>query len=230
MATLLDLESNETNLQPTLVILESATALDAQQTDDRISARYQQSNPNVQSAMSTPSTAGHLSTIQDSSLIRTIASRITSKSLSDLVVPLVLIQSPENDTHPGRQQNSQQALARNGPLVPQEMLQCMDEGAADVFYGPLALDRIRSIASHAYRVRKDKSKQRALFHEAKKARKRSWVGIDDRKPYAYLREQMYVIGTVRGKSPQILIGWNRVSGLMTGICSPHDAQPMISYR
>ncbi|KAL8842417.1 MAG: hypothetical protein Q9170_000545 [Blastenia crenularia] len=154
-----------------------------------------------------PSAASQASTItQEPNLLKTIKSHIAKEKLSSLVVPLAFIQLPEDIIPMDRRQDSD----KHKPLLPQDMLRCMDEGAADVFFGPLALDRIRSIASHAYRVRKDQSHKKARVQEAKKARKRSWVGIDDRKPYAYLREEM-------------------VSGLMTGICSPNNAQAVISH-
>jgi hypothetical protein len=57
----------------------------------------------------------------------------------------------------------------------------------------------QSWAIHAYRAHKDASKEQRALLEIKRGRKRSWVGVDDQKPYAYLREAM-------------------VSGLMDGIC------------
>lgn len=184
LAKLLALESNEINLQPTLVILEGTTALEAQRTDNQSTWSVK---PSI--SHSTPYNRSQPSEIQESNLLRTITTQIARSNLSSLVVPLVFIQSSEDVTHIEHRQNP----SRDKPLVTYEMLRCMDEGAIDVYFSPLALDHIRSIASHAYRIRKDKSKQGALFQEAKKVRKRSWVGIDDRKPYAYLREEMYVI-------------------------------------
>ena len=75
----------------------------------------------------------------------------------------------------------------------------LDNGAVDVLTSPLLHERLPSLAIHAYRAHKDASKEQRALLEMKRGRKRSWVGIDDQKPYAYLREAM-------------------VSGLMDGIC------------
>jgi 3',5'-cyclic-nucleotide phosphodiesterase len=75
----------------------------------------------------------------------------------------------------------------------------LDVGAVDVLTSPLLEERLPSIAIHAYRAHKESLKDQNAFLEVKRGRKRSWVGLDDQKPYAYLREAM-------------------VSGLMDGIC------------
>jgi len=50
---------------------------------------------------------------------------------------------------------------------------------------------------------KEVSKEEPSFALAKRNRKLSWVGLDEERPYAYLREVM-------------------VSGLMDGICNPDN--------
>lgn len=163
-------------------------ALEVQLNDVQPSSRSSRPPSIVQSStgQSMPPIAQKPPFTGDSNLLSTIASRIARSELSSLVVPMAFIQPPE-DT-PADRRN----LRSGHPLFPQEMLRCLDHGAADVFFSPLALDCIRSITSHVYRSRKEVSKKRASSQEAKKSRKRSWVGIDDRKPYAYLREEMYV--------------------------------------
>ena len=64
---------------------------------------------------------------------------------------------------------------------------------------------------HAYRRYKEVSKEDSNFALTKRNRKRSWVGIDEERPYAYLREVM-------------------VSGLMDGICNPDTVADCICPR
>ena len=77
----------------------------------------------------------------------------------------------------------------------------LDSGAVDVLSSPLSKERLQSLAVHAYRLQKEAARDEASFLTTKRNRKLSWVGVDDAKPYAYLREAM-------------------VSNLMTGICNP----------
>ncbi|KAL8944193.1 MAG: hypothetical protein Q9216_000617 [Gyalolechia sp. 2 TL-2023] len=183
--------------RPTLVMLEGTMAVEVQQANDRLSNGLYSSTSNMQ-----PSTSHSMSSAvgrpflakQDSNLLRIITSQSSMLELSSLILPLVFIQSPEDAVQMDRQQIPQ----KGKPVVPHEMLRYIDEGAADVLYSPFTLDSIRSLASHAYRIKKVKSNHQALHQEAMKVRKRSWVGIDDRKPYAYLREAMYVAQTSHG--------------------------------
>ncbi|KAL8737794.1 MAG: hypothetical protein Q9181_001328 [Wetmoreana brouardii] len=206
-AKLSELESNEDRLEPTLIIVDAAMALEVQLSDSQSSYHNHRPYSKVQSSTSqpVPTTISKAESNQESNLLKTITSRIARSELSNLVIPVAFTQSPEviTRTHSRRSGSDQR-------IVSQEMLRCIDDGAADVYFSPLALDCIRSISFHAYRARKANAKKRASLQEAKKSRKRSWVGIDDRKPYAYLREEM-------------------VSGLMTGICSPDQAQPTLDH-
>jgi hypothetical protein len=65
----------------------------------------------------------------------------------------------------------------------------------------MSKDRMLGLLTQAYRLQKEFAREEASFLTTKRNRKLSWVGVDDTKPYAYLREAM-------------------VSGLMTGICNP----------
>lgn len=78
------------------------------------------------------------------------------------------------------------------PVEPGQMLRCLEAGATDVLTSPLQRDRVFGLTTHAYRARKEAAKERSTFLATKRMRKRSWVGVDDGKPYAYLRESMYV--------------------------------------
>jgi hypothetical protein len=89
------------------------------------------------------------------------------------------------------------------PLDQKRTVQYLDVGAVDVLTSPLLKERLPSLGIHAYRAHRDASKDHRALLEMKRGRKRSWVGVDDQKPYAYLREAM-------------------VSGLMDGICKVGD--------
>ncbi|KAL9587106.1 MAG: hypothetical protein Q9212_000473 [Teloschistes hypoglaucus] len=186
MAKLAELEFHGDSLEPTLVLLEAKTALEAQATDNQSTHQndhllfdpYSSMGPSRQ--LSSSRNARN----QDGNLLRALSAHITRSKLSSLIVPVAFVQSPRDTYADSRPPDRKQ------PVIPDEMLKCIDSGAVDVLFSPLAMDCVRSLISHAYRSRKNQSKKRASSQEAKKARKRSWVGIDDRKPYAYLREEI----------------------------------------
>jgi 3',5'-cyclic-nucleotide phosphodiesterase len=148
------------------------------------------------------------------SLLQWIATEIQYQSLSRLVVPVAVVAVPE-DSNPRRGRTSLRADSHLSytsfpaaakkkaglvhPLDQTRTMRYLDVGAVDVLTSPLLSDRLPSLAIHAYRAHNDASKEQRALLEIKRGRKRSWVGVDDQKPYAYLREAM-------------------VSGLMDGIC------------
>ena len=176
-------------------------ALEARQADDWPPAAPRTSTPDQSSSGNrSPVSSGKPPTpTRRSSLLRAIASRSTVAEPSTLIIPVAFIQSLEDLVHPDPKEPS----VNDQPLLPPELLRCFDDGAADVIFGPLSFDRIRSIASQVYRFRKDRSRKRASSQEARKSRKRSWVGFDDRKPYAYLREEMYASSAGQQSGPCI---------------------------
>ena len=91
------------------------------------------------------------------------------------------------------------------------MSRFLDAGAIDVLPSPLGVDRVQGLAVHAYRTYKEVSREAASFVLQKRNRKLSWVGIDEERPYAYLREVM-------------------VSGLMNGICNPDSVGESIDPK
>ncbi|KAL8726015.1 MAG: hypothetical protein Q9166_006989 [cf. Caloplaca sp. 2 TL-2023] len=190
MAKLSEIESNVSDLQPTLVILEAQMALEVQRADDQPpdAGRTSPTDEKSPKGQSMPSISRTSTPMRDASLLKAITSRVSKSDSSMLIVPVAFIQSLEDGAHRDRRIDS----ASGRPLFPHEMLRCIDDGAVDVVFTPLSFDRICSIVSHVYRQRKDRSKRRASSQEAKKSRKRSWVGFDDRKPYAYLREDISI--------------------------------------
>ncbi|KAL8782474.1 MAG: hypothetical protein Q9213_005343 [Squamulea squamosa] len=183
-----EIESNVYDLQPILVFLEAQMALEARQEDDR--PPYARRNPISDQTSSrnqyATSIAKQTTPTRRSNLLKAIASRIALADSSILIIPIAFIQSREDVVQGDLQNHS----AKDEPLLPPELLRCLDDGAVDVAFTPLSFDRIRSIAAQAYGHRKDRSKKRASSQEIRKSRKRSWVGFDDRKPYAYLREEI----------------------------------------
>lgn len=158
-------------------------------------------------------------------LLQCITAEIQYQSLSKLVVPIavvstsgpsdVAISQPQIDqileappsTSPSAP-SSQKPTGLGGPLDQARAIQLLDAGAVDVLTSPIVLERLPSLGINAYRAHRDASKDQRALLDIKRGRKRSWVGVDDQKPYAYLREAM-------------------VSGLMDRICTlgVHDEPP-----
>lgn len=147
-------------------------------------------------------------------LLQWIASEIQYQGLSKLIVPIAILSKSSNKSSHGHSmiQNAtsnpnQHKKRPSGPsrtpstlqFNQRKFLQYLDIGAADVLASPLSPMRLPSLASHAYQAHKEVAKEQKALMELKRGRKRSWVGLDDQKPYAYLREAM-------------------VSSLMDGIC------------
>lgn len=160
-------------------------------------------------------------------LLQWIASEIQYQSLSKLIVPVAVVSIPDTAltvTSRGRTSSKSEGTQNNslvpgpkrpGLMVPLDQVRTMrylDVGAVDVLTSPLLQERLPSLGIHAYRAHKDASKDQRALLEMKRGRKRSWVGVDDQKPYAYLREAM-------------------VSGLMDGICKVGgDDEPLGHVR
>ncbi|KAK6585740.1 hypothetical protein PZA11_002467 [Diplocarpon coronariae] len=160
-------------------------------------------------------------------LLRWIASEIQYQSLSRLVVPVAVVSTPEQDAAATSQRRpnaraegqvsytSSPARKRGGLVTPLDQtptLKSLDSGAVDVLTSPLLRERLPSLAIHAYRAHKDALKEQRALLEIKRGRKRSWVGVDDERPFAYLREAM-------------------VSGLMDGICTlGGEREPLAHVR
>lgn len=152
-------------------------------------------------------------------LLQWVASEIQQHRFSKLVVPVAVVSSSEQSLSIGSAKNRMSSRSEPAPATGYDMgkqnrkstgiyipldqrrtMKLLDIGALDVITSPLLLERLPSLAVHAYRAHKDASKDQRVLLEKKRGRKRSWVGVEDQKPYAYLREEM-------------------VSRLMEGICT-----------
>lgn len=135
-----------------------------------------------------------------SHLLTHVSSEISSRNYSKLIVPVVMLTGLANESAsagaPPSSLNKTQVLTDTLRLS-----KYLDSGAVDVLSSPLSKDRVQGLAVHAYRLQKEAAREETSFLTSKRNRKLSWVGVDDAKPYAYLREAM-------------------VSNLMTGICNP----------
>jgi hypothetical protein len=133
-------------------------------------------------------------------LLSHISAEIQSRSLSRLIIPFVVLSGFEREwassNLPSPSVHGSQVLSDTVRLT-----RYIDAGAVDVLTSPLSRDHVQGLAVHAYRVYKEVTTREMSFLNPKQNRKLSWVGVDDTKPYAYLREAM-------------------VSGLMSHICNP----------
>ncbi|KAF2972164.1 hypothetical protein GQX73_g1442 [Xylaria multiplex] len=146
------------------------------------------------------------------------------KSLSKLVVPIPVVSFPLLRTvssidgaddnllppaYTGYLSESQDSSSRS--LTGRALLQrCLDSGAVDVMASPIHIKTLTTLEGHAYRAHKEAVKDQQALLEIRRGRKRSWVGVNDARPFAYLREAM-------------------VSGLMGGICrSGEETESRIS--
>jgi 3',5'-cyclic-nucleotide phosphodiesterase len=147
------------------------------------------------------------------SLVQHISTGINNSNLSKLVVPVAMMYSTESESiasHAHHKNHASRPSSGGFPVLgskssspkrthskrpfadPQRALRCVDIGAIDVLTSPLQVDRLRGLIVHAYRACKEAARERARFLEQRKLRKRSWLGNRNDKPYAYLREAMYV--------------------------------------
>lgn len=151
-------------------------------------------------------------------LLQRIVSESNLRNLSKLVVVVPLIVFPgstersEHDDHDSDGtktiDGSYDAVAHRLQVTPSKEQRvanrkmaerCLDLGATDIMSSPMNVKCITNLEVHAYRAHRDAAREQKSMLEVRRGRKRSWVGISEEKPYAYLREAM-------------------VSGLMNRIC------------
>lgn len=144
-------------------------------------------------------------------LLSRIASDLQVDEGVKLVIPVALVRMGRSDSTarpatPVRSSNSGKDSPtspvfedRPSPVDPHMMLRCLDAGAVDVISSPLNNEKIIGLTVHAYRIYKTAKKEQSAFLAsasnfiaAARRRKQSWVGIEEEKPYSYLREAMYV--------------------------------------
>lgn len=184
---------------PTLVLID--VPYDEEQRLKRLSREPR--TPSPTSTRLTRTDTGEPDDIYGMHLLTHISSQIQSRSLSKLVLPVVVLSGlvPENVSAP------LPSLSVHGSQLLTDTVRLrryLDAGAVDVLSSPFSKEQIHGLTIHAYRVHKEVAREEAGFLTTKRNRKLSWVGVNDAKPYAYLREAM-------------------VSSLMSGICNPEMA-------
>ena len=117
-------------------------------------------------------------------LLKHIVLEISEAHFSKLIVPIAIVDSRE--VPEGLISDHQSP----GGVHPAHAIKCIETGAADVLSSPLNPEKLRAMSTLAYRAHIEGVKARPAFLEAKKSRKLSWVGVEEEKPYAYLREVM----------------------------------------
>lgn len=148
-------------------------------------------------------------------LLQRLITETHLRSISKLVVPVPIISCSEEPVPTSNGPMTDGAVEPFTVTIPPSVLaahrplirRCLDLGAVDVIISPLNSKCITTLEICAYKAHKDASRDQKALLEVTKGRKRSWVGINEHKPFAYLREAM-------------------VSGLMNGICrlGPEDDQ------
>lgn len=129
-----------------------------------------------------------------------VCSSIQQRSISRLVIPVAVTVNNEAALAALEEEPSLWALSKCSPDSLRGV-KYLDIGAVDVLTSPLSHDRVQGLTIHAYRIFKDHAKEDTSSVLTKRNRKLSWFGIDEERPFAYLREAM-------------------VSGLMIGMCNP----------
>lgn len=133
-------------------------------------------------------------------LLQRIMTESHLRSLSKLIVPIPIVSFSPTEDGSATIPASDDAKPKSSASVDRRLIiRCLDLGAVDVIISPLHLKCITSLEIHAYRAHKDAAREQQEMLEVRRGRKRSWVGVNEEKPFSYLREAM-------------------VSGLMRGIC------------
>lgn len=137
-------------------------------------------------------------------LLQKIITEAHLRGMSKLVVPIPMISGSEEPTSATEQMTDgavEPFTAPLGSLASNRQLirRCLDLGAVDIIISPLSSKCITTLEICAYRAHRDAAREQQALMEIRQGRKRSWVGVNEEKPFAYLREAM-------------------VSGLMKGIC------------
>jgi 3',5'-cyclic-nucleotide phosphodiesterase len=198
--------------KPTLVILHVYTDLDIQAQPKR---REQLSRSSASPIANRDLTASpDLEDLYSIQLLQHISNEIAYSNYSKLILPVAMASNLEgilasdrptpggrptrpasNSFNPLGPDSTNAALdsevyTRSAPVAPKRMMKCLNAGAVDVITSPLDKARISGLIAHVYRAHKESLKDQAAFLATMRQRKRSWVGMENDVPYAYLRESM----------------------------------------
>jgi hypothetical protein len=202
LAKLAELQNSSKSNTPTIVLID--VPYDEEQRLKRLSREPRSPSPtSLRSKRRITTDSIEPNDIYGMHLLTHIASEIKIKKMSTLIVPIVVLSGFERDwatsALPSPSVHGSQVLSDTVRLT-----RYLDAGAADVLTSPLSKDNAQGLAVHAYRASRSFTKDDAAFLGKNSNRRLSWVGVEEAKPYAYLREAM-------------------VSSLMGGICNPESA-------
>lgn len=198
------------HMKPIIVLLDTPY-------DDRIPESPTQSTPSRSSDATSGAAEIHTPTeeLYGLNLLQKIITEAHLRGLSKLIVPIPMISFPESAA------SSPDGPMTDGALEPfkthvaslavrrQLIRRCLDLGAVDVILSPLSSKCITTLEICAYRAHRDAVREQQALLEVRSGRKRSWVGVSEEQPFAYLREAM-------------------VSGLMKGICRLTSDEDLIA--
>lgn len=131
-------------------------------------------------------------------LLSRFSSDIQSGDEPNIIIPIAVLRSVEDEAELGGDNKSERDFKCTETLVTgssiffeeRQICRCLDAGAVDVLVSPLQNARVEALLVHGYRAYRAAQKDKFKFLADQKIRKRSWVGTEDQKPYAYLREAM----------------------------------------
>lgn len=186
---------------PTVLLID--VPYDEEQRGKRLSREPRTPSPTSFRTRSKNNESREVADIYGVPFLTHISAEINARNLSRMIIPVVVLSgyerewnAPSNSSLPSPSVHGSQVLSDTF-----RWKKYLDHGAVDVLTSPMSRDAVQGLAVHAYRTYKDVSATEAAFMAQKRNRKLSWVGVDETKPYAYLREAM-------------------VSNLMEGICNP----------
>jgi hypothetical protein len=213
ISTVLALQDDTmTDMRPTIVLLDTP--------NDGPSARQYPPSRDA-SPGSRPSSAEIHTPDEDIyglDLLQKLMTEAHLRSISKLIVPVPIISHPQALSLDAKEQMTDGAVEPfTAPLsalaISRRLVRkCLDFGAVDVIISPLSSKCITTLEICAYKAHREASREQQALLEVRRGRKRSWVGVNEQEPFAYLREAM-------------------VSGLMNGICrlSSGDDQIMSGH-
>ena len=188
-------------LKPTLILIDTPY-------DDRIPECSRSRTPSPHYPPPIDDDEDHEEDLYGLALLQRIVSESQLRNLSKLVVPVPLVRFPAADVSDGTENCSSSETIDGAceALAPRKLLpksssrervanrrmvkKCLDLGATDVMSSPMNVKCITNLQVHAYRAHRDAARDQKAMLEVRRGRKRSWVGISEEKPFAYLREAM----------------------------------------
>ena len=204
-----ELESIATDCTPTMVFLDITIDPQSNTEQAQPSKVHRRATSSASAAISDSPQYGDSPVSDDFYgivLLKHIGLEISNSNLSKLTVPIAVVHEARNRpaarTPTESRFRSTEALSQRIPpesttfanlVDPARMIKFLEAGAIDVVQSPFSRERLEGLAVHGYRGYVEGLKEQPAFLELKRMRKRSWVGVDEEKPYAYLRESMYAL-------------------------------------